>query len=488
MAYIVPMVPFEMVVFGSTGDLAIRKLMPALFHLYQDKRLPKRTKIFCLGREKMATDQFHAWILSKKNLFSKSNDNELKQFLSLITYTQVSTENDESFNNLKQHLNKSKKLARVFYLATPPQVFGRICDALATHDLIHENTRIVIEKPLGHDLASFETINEQVLNHFEERQIYRIDHYLGKETVQNLLALRFSNLLFEPLWNNEFVSHVQITVSETVGIEGRHAFYDQSGALRDMVQNHLLQLLCLVAMEAPQSNQPDVIRDEKLRVLKALRPIKDAAVLKQTVRGQYTEGRITGQSVCGYRQESEIPKKSQTETFVALKAHIENWRWAGVPFYLRTGKRLKKRYSEIIIQFKKLPHVIFDPSAGEIFENRLIIRIQPDEGIKLRLMAKKPGPGVSLHPVYLNLNFADAFKERYPEAYERLLMDVARGIQTLFMRSDEVAEAWAWTEHILKGWESTRQQVKLYPAGSLGPKDAHDLIENDSFTWHEEGT
>lgn len=488
MAYIVPMVPFEMAVFGSTGDLAIRKLMPALFHLYQDKRLPDTTKILCLGREPMETEAYLEWVLSKNIEFSQKSREELDDFLSLITYKQVSTDKEGSFLELKQELSNKSDLVRVFYLATPPTIFGQICDALATHDLITPETRIVLEKPLGHDSASFSEINSQVLQHFEEKQIYRIDHYLGKETVQNLLALRFSNMLFEPLWNNEFISHVQITVSETVGIEGRHEFYNQSGALRDMVQNHLLQLLCLVGMEVPMSAQADVIRDEKLRVLKALRPIEGQDVLTQTVRGQYAEGRISGEKVCGYLEEGDIPPQSQTETFVALKAQIDNWRWAGVPFYLRTGKRLSKRYSEIILQFKKLPHIIFDPSAGEIFENRLIIRIQPDEGVKLRLMAKKPGPGLSLHPVYLNLNFADAFKVRYPDAYERLLMDVVRGIQTLFMRSDEVAEAWKWTGHILDGWAETGQAVRHYPAGSLGPAPSISLIERDGFTWHEEGT
>lgn len=488
MAYIVPMVPFEMAVFGSTGDLSVRKLMPALFHLYQDKRLPEETKILCLGREEMEDKAYREWVLSRNEMLSKNSPEELDRFFSHITYLKVSTEDEASFLKLKQKLDNHPGLVRVFYMATPPQVFGELCDALATHHLITAETRVVLEKPLGHDSESFAKINAHVLRHFEEKQIYRIDHYLGKETVQNLLALRFSNMLFEPLWNNEFISHVQITVSETVGIEGRHQFYDKSGALRDMVQNHLLQLLCLVGMEVPTSTAADVIRDEKLRVLKALRPIKGDTVLTQTVRGQYEKGRIAGDQVCGYLEEEDIPGNSQTETFVALKTQIDNWRWAGVPFYLRTGKRLSKRYSEIILQFKKLPHVIFDPSAGEIFENRLIIRIQPDEGVKLRLMAKKPGPGVSLHPVYLNLNFADAFKVRYPDAYERLLMDVARGIQTLFMRSDEVAEAWAWTEHILKGWEETGQPVKPYPAGSFGPAPSLSLIERDGFTWHEEGT
>ena len=486
MAHIVPMIPFDMFVFGGTGDLSLRKLIPSLFHLHCDQRLPDHGKIYCLGRNFLSKDAFLKIITNKQiNLFDK-NKSFVQSFLDRLEYVQFEALKKESYQELKEKYNSPEDVIRIFYLATPSDLFGDICNLLNESQFIHKNSRVVVEKPLGYNLDSFRKINDKICAVFKENQIYRIDHYLGKETVQNLMALRFSNTLFEPLWNHSYISHVQITVAESIGIEGRHQFYDQSGALRDMVQNHLLQLLCMVAMEAPSHAEPSIIRDEKLRVLKALRPIQGPDILLNSVRAQYKNGIIENKPVKGYLEEDNILPSSKTETFVALKVHIDNWRWANVPFYLRTGKRLPQRYSEIVIQFKKVPHLIYNPNVGEIAENRLIIRLQPDEGIKLKLMSKTPGPGMSLLPVYLNLNFAETFQTRSPDAYERLIMDVVRGIPTLFMRQDEVEEAWIWTEHILKAWQEFNPPLKTYPAGSWGPTSSIALIEKDGFTWHEE--
>jgi glucose-6-phosphate 1-dehydrogenase len=345
--------------------------------------------------------------------------------------------------------------------------------------------RIVLEKPIGRDLASAQEINRQVGEVFQEDQIYRIDHYLGKETVQNLMALRFGNTLFEPMWRSSHVDHVQITVAETLGMEGRGGYYDGSGALRDMVQNHLLQLLCLVAMEPPSNLTQEAIRDEKIKVLRALRPIRNAEVAVKTVRGQYREGAIQGRSVVGYLEEEGIRPGSLTETFVALKAEVDNWRWAGVPFYLRTGKRMSARVSEIVIQFKAVPHLLFEDQAGVIQDNRLVIRLQPDEGIRMRLMMKEPGARMELKPVSLNLNLADTFPSRKPLAYERLLLDVVRGNATLFMHRTEVEEAWRWVESVLHGWEERGDRPRFYGAGTWGPPESIALVVRDNRVWYE---
>ncbi|HLJ05878.1 MAG TPA: glucose-6-phosphate dehydrogenase, partial [Acetobacteraceae bacterium] len=348
-------------------------------------------------------------------------------------------------------------------------------------------TRIIVEKPFGHDLASARTLNREIHTVFQEDQVYRIDHYLGKETVQNLLALRFANTIFERLWNADVIDHVQITVSETVGVEQRGGYYDHSGALRDMVQNHMLQLLCLVAMEPPVSLEADRVRDEKLKVLRALRPIEAHESTALTVRGQYTQGAIDGQPVPGYIADLNGAESSSTETFVALKADVRTWRWANVPFYLRTGKRLPQKVSEIVIQYRALPFSIFPEDAAEWQPNKLIIRLQPEEGMRLSMMTKDPGPGgLRLSPTALDIRFEKTFGMRFPDAYERLLMDTVRGNATLFMRRDEVEAAWSWVEPILQAWSGRPDQPRPYPSGTWGPTAAIALIERDGRTWHED--
>ena len=372
----------------------------------------------------------------------------------------------------------------MFYLACAPRLFGPISARAAANGLVNDASRVVLEKPIGHDLASARAINDEVGAVFTEEQIFRIDHYLGKETVQNLLVLRFANALLEPLWNAGHIDHVQISVAESIGTGGRADYYDGSGALRDMVQNHLLQLLCLVAMEPPATLEREAVRDEKLKVLQSLRPLEGAGALRQSVRGQYGAGLVDGEPVPGYL--TELDRPSHTETFVALKAEVANWRWAGVPFYLRSGKRLATHASEIVVQFRQVPHSVF-PGVEPITPNRLVLRLQPDEGVRLHLVTKEPGPGgIRLHPAELNLSFAETFKSRVPDAYERLLMDVVQGRPSLFMRRDEVETAWAWIEPILRAWDEHGHAPKTYPAGTAGPAAATALIERDGRTWHEE--
>ena len=373
----------------------------------------------------------------------------------------------------------------MFYLACAPALFGPICDALGQQGLVTDASRVVLEKPIGHDLASAQAINDAVGAVFDERQIFRIDHYLGKESVQNLLVTRFANTLLEPLWNSSRIDHVQITAAESLGVGTRGGYYDKSGALRDMLQNHLLQVLCLVAMEPPTHVNRESVRDEKLKVLQALKPLSIDEIKRHTVTGQYGPGLVDGAVVGGYRDDAENAD-STTETFVAVKAEINNWRWAGVPFYLRTGKRMSRRCSEIVVQFKPVPLAMFPGSDGASEPNRLVISLQPDEEMRLELTAKEPGPGgIRLRPVSLALNYTEAFQRRSPDAYERLLMDVVRGDPTLFMRRDEVEAAWAWAEPILHEWQNTDRVPRLYPAGTDGPIDAATLIERDGRRWHE---
>ncbi|UJW76130.1 glucose-6-phosphate dehydrogenase [Rhizobium sp. SL42] len=484
---IIPVEPFDYVVFGGTGDLAERKLLPALYHRQLAGQLTEPTRIIGASRTAMTDDEYRQYTLAalKEHLKAEELDEaELAKFLARIFYVAVDAKSDQGWPQLKTLLDAGKDIVRAFYLAVSPSIFGDIADKIRDHKLITKSTRIVVEKPIGRDLASAQALNDTIGKVFKEEQIFRIDHYLGKETVQNLMALRFANALYEPLWNSAHIDHVQITVAESVGLEGRVTYYDKAGALRDMVQNHILQLLCLVAMEAPSSLDAEAVRDEKLKVLRSLKPITGANVEKQTVRGQYRAGASAGGPVNGYQEELEAT--SDTETFVAIKTEINNWRWAGVPFYLRTGKRLASRMSEIVIAFKPIPHSIFGESAGRIEANKLVIRLQPDEGVKQWLMIKDPGPGgMRLRHVSLDMSFAQAFEVRNPDAYERLLMDVIRSNQTLFMRRDEVEAAWNWVDPILKAWEEIGQKAQGYTSGTWGPSQAIALIERDGRTWHE---
>jgi glucose-6-phosphate 1-dehydrogenase len=489
-ARVIPVEPFDMVVFGATGDLAARKLMPALYQRDRAGQVPEGARIFALSRRPIDDDGYRAWVRAALEAHVPPAERDpqlLGHFLDRIGHVTLDATGDDGWEVLAARLGDADRRIRAFYLAVAPELFGPICTRLGRAGLAGAGARVVVEKPLGKDGESARALNAEIGAVFSERQIFRIDHYLGKETVQNLMALRFANALFEPLWNNAHIDHVQITVAETLGVEGRAGYYDGSGALRDMVQNHMLQLLCLVAMEPPTSDDADAIRDEKRKVLKSLRPINAANAEDLTVRGQYRSGASAGGAVPGYLQELGDPA-SRTETFVALKAEIANWRWAGVPFYLRTGKRLATRVSEIVVEFRPVSHAIFGAAAGRISRNRLVLRLQPDEGVKLWLMIKDPGPGgMRLQHVPLDMSFADAFGVRAPDAYERLLMDVVRGSQTLFMRRDEVEAAWAWVDPILEAWRTAPEPPRPYTAGTWGPSAAVALIERDGRTWHDDG-
>jgi glucose-6-phosphate 1-dehydrogenase len=487
-AQTIPVDPFELVVFGGTGDLAYRKLLPALFLRDRAGQIVGPSRIIAVSRRQMSDDEYKQTTREAIERFVASDERDaagVDRFVDRVSYVSVDGAGDDGWAELKQRLGNADAFIRVFYLAVNPELFGPICQGAARHGLVTRHSRVVIEKPIGKDSKTAQVCNEAVGAVFEEQQIYRIDHYLGKETVQNLMALRFANALFEPLWNNAHIDHVQITVAESIGAEGRAAYYDTAGALRDMVQNHILQLLCLVAMEPPTSMDADAVRDEKLKVLQALTPIDERNVDRVTVRGQYGAGASTGGALSAYAQ--EVGNGSLTETFVSVKAEIANWRWAGVPFYLRTGKRLASRVSEIVVAFKPIPHSIFMSDAGRVVANRLVIRLQPDEGVKLWLMIKDPGPGgMRLKHVPLDMSFAQAFGGRNPDAYERLLMDVVRGNPTLFMRRDEVDAAWRWIDPILAAWRAKGDAPKAYASGTWGPSASVALIERDGRTWYED--
>jgi len=486
---IIPVQPFDYVVFGATGDLCKRKLIPALYHRFKDGQFDARSRIIGVSRTKLSDADFRKLAHDAVTEFVEKQYVDkavLDEFTSIFTYIADDVTTEAGGDQLGKVLRPDPDIVRAFYLAVAPNLFEPIAEYLHAKKFYRRDSRVIIEKPIGHDLASSQEINDGVDKIFKEDQVYRIDHYLGKETVQNLLALRFANTLFEPVWNSAHIDHVQLTVAESVGA-GTRGYYDESGALRDMVQNHMLQLLCLVAMEPPASDDANALRDEKLKVLRALKPITNGDVAKNTVRGQYRGVKSETVSVASYQDElPEAKKGSRTETFVALKAEIQNWRWAGVPFYFRTGKRMAERVSEICIQFKPIPHSIFDHAEGAPRANKLIIRLQPDEGVKLMLMIKDPGPGgMRLREVPLNLSFAETFTERTPEAYERLLMDVIRGSQTLFMRRDELEAAWRWIDPIREAWDRSSEPPQSYVAGTWGPSGAIALIERDGRTWHE---
>ncbi|GHH69667.1 glucose-6-phosphate 1-dehydrogenase [Streptosporangium violaceochromogenes] len=485
-----PPQPADLIVFGGTGDLSMRKLLPALYHCDRDGRLAPETRVIAMSRAGLDDADFRGKADAEVRGRVPVDDPAVwRRFLGRLHHVSVDVggEDGAGWVRLAGLLDGHERRARVFYLASPPMTFGPFCRELRRAGLVTPASRMVLEKPLGRDLASARRINDEVGALFDERQIYRVDHYLGKETVQNLLVLRFANAFLEPVWNSLWIDHVQITAAETVGTPGRRGYYDHAGALRDMVQNHLLQLLCLVAMEPPARNHRESIRDEKLKVLQALRPITGREVDRFTVRGQYTAGVSGGVPVPGYLDEPDRTAPTETsrrvETFAAIRAEVRNWRWAGVPFYLRTGKRMPYRCSEIVVQFKEVPHSIFPGGAP----NRLVLRLQPSEGIRLHIMAKEPGAGeVALRPVPLGLSFAETFAARVPDAYERLLMDVLAGNPTLFMRRDEVEAAWRWIDPIAGEWESYGTPPEPYPAGTSGPAGAHELVTRGGRAWHEE--
>ncbi len=490
MAKLIPVDCFDLVIFGGTGDLAMRKLLPALYHREGDGQITGDSRIIAASRGQLERDAYldRVRVALEKNLASgEFEEAQWETFAARIHYVQADASAHDEWQALVDLLAGHEDRIRVAYLATAPSLFGAFASGLRHNGLITKQSRIVLEKPLGRDHDSASEINNVIGSCFPENQIYRIDHYLGKETVQNLLALRFGNSLFEPLWRRGAIDHVQITVAEHLGVGGRVEFYDRIGTLRDMVQNHMLQLLCLVAMEAPSSLHHDAVRDEKMKVLRALKTIGADEVRSNTVRAQYTSGAIDGETVPGYIDELG-GAESSTETFVALKVEIENWRWSGVPFYLRSGKRLPAKHSEIVVQFQEVPHSIFPEQEYNVRANQLTIRLQPDEGVKLSVMAKEPGPGgFDLRPVSLDLSFEETFGIRYPDAYERLLMEVLRGNPALFMRRDEVEAAWRWIDDIVAGWESTRQKVETYVSGSWGPSASSLLLDRDGRTWQPEG-
>ncbi|BDA83532.1 glucose-6-phosphate 1-dehydrogenase [Aureimonas sp. SA4125] len=486
---IIPVEIFDYIVFGGNGDLAERKLLPALYHRDHDGQIPAESRIIGASRTYISDEDYRAFARNAIEAYVKPEDRDsesVDRFLSRLHYREVDARSDTGWDALKGLLDEvGTNRIRAFYLAVGPSLFADLASKIAEKGLANEKTRLVVEKPVGRDLESARALNDTIGRHFREEQVFRIDHYLGKETVQNLMALRFANMLYEPVWKSGYIDHVQITVAEEVGLEGRTSYYDKAGALRDMVQNHMLQLLCLVALEPPSAMNADALRDEKLKVLRALRPIGTGNVEQRTVRGQYKAGASKGAAVKGYIDDLN-DGDSDTETFVALKVEIENWRWAGVPFYLRTGKRLSQRMSEIIVTFRPIPHSIFDASAGNVQQNQLVMRLQPDEGVKQWLMIKDPGPGgMRLRHVPLDMSFAASFQTRNPDAYERLLMDVIRGNQTLFMRRDEVEAAWEWVDPILNAWADKGLKPQGYTAGTWGPSSSIALIERDGRTWHE---
>ena len=474
----------RLILFGATGDLAQRMLLPSLCALHDEGLLPDDLRVVGTARSDLDDEGFRAFAKQAvEKYLPAERRRELERFLERLFYQSVDATRLDGFKALAAKAERGDKNLAIF-LSTAPALFEPTIAGLTHAGLTEGNVRIGLEKPLGADLASSREINDAVAAAFPEERIFRIDHYLGKETVQNLLALRFANILFEPVWNANYIDHVQITVAETVGLESRVAYYDDSGALRDMVQNHMLQLLALVCMEPPTSFDATAVRDEKVKVLRALRRVEAA----ETVTGQYRAGAIGGQAVIGY--DEELGKDSGTETFVAVKAHVDNWRWKGVPFYLRTGKRLPERVTEIVVQFRCIPFSIFGDRGATTKPNRLVIGIQPEEDIRLELMAKVPGldrDGIRLRRVPLDIALPDAFSGPHRRiAYERLLLDLVEGDQTLFVRRDEVEAQWDWIDSIRKVWAEAGRQPRPYTSGSWGPSAAIALAERDGVSWHDE--
>ncbi|MBB3047931.1 glucose-6-phosphate 1-dehydrogenase [Litorivivens lipolytica] len=483
--------PFDIVIFGGAGDLAYRKLLPALYRTVAEGKLPNGSRMIacCRNPDDVATYHEKAYAALREHLSEGEYKSDCaKQFQQHLQSFELDIGSaDQRWQNMAELLDSEADRVRVYYLAIPPTIFGVCCQNLHAFKLINANSRVVVEKPLGYNAASANAINEEIARYFDESAIYRIDHYLGKETVQNLMALRFTNVIFEHLWDAKTIDHVQISISETVGLEGRAGFYNEAGALRDMVQNHLLQLLCLVAMESPHKMKASSIRAEKVKVLEALRPLRGDDVLRNTVRGQYVAGNHKGKLVPGYLEELG-EASSNTETFVALRAHIDNWRWARVPFYLRTGKRMKQRCAEIVIQYKEVSHRVYDAEAGALTPNRLIIRLQPEESIQLTMMAKDLDTlDMRLQPAALNLNFSDTYKRFKSDAYKRLILDAVAANPSLFIHRDEVEHAWAWIDPIIEAWQSSDDTPHLYRAGTWGPPESDELLAEYGSAWFNAG-
>ncbi len=487
--------PYLFVLFGATGDLTSRKIIPALYNLFLDNWLPNEFVIIGCSYSEVEVEVFRKNLLEGINQNSrkgKADAKQWKEFSAKIVYQQLDFNNAASFKPLKAIIDKyhkgwKKEAQIIYYLAVAPKFFGLIADNIAKNNLIGncENTRFVVEKPFGHDLESAKELNAKLCSIFDERQIYRIDHYLGKEAVQNIMAFRFANSILEPIWSRNYIEHVQISVLEELGVEKRGGYYEGAGAMRDMIQNHLLQLLCLTAMETPINFTADEVRNRKVDVLKAMRRFSSEEIRMHAVRGQYGGGWMEGTEVPGYRQEPDVNPKSNTETFAAIKFFVDNWRWEGVPFYMRTGKRMHETCSTISIQFRDVPHVVFPSEATNNWQqNRLIISIQPEMSIRLQLQTKRPGLDMVLNTVDMVFNYKDATVTESPEAYETLLLDIMQSDQTLFMRADQVEEAWALLMPILDSWQ-TKESVNFpnYAAGSNGPEIAEALIARDGFHW-----
>jgi len=478
---------FDLVLFGGTGDLTWRKLMPALFQAWRHCKLPANGRILAVARDERSDAEYRAFIKAKfaeVDAAKQPTDDEFARFAELLHYRRMDLAQPEHYAGLKDWLDARGADVKVFFLATSPHLFTQICAQLGSAGLNGPDVRVVLEKPLGHDLASALEINRVVRASFTESQALRIDHYLGKPAVQNLTALRFGNALFEPLWRRESIANIQITIAEGLGVGTRGDFYDRTGALRDMIQNHALQLLTMIAMEPPATGEATAIRDEKLKVLKSLKPFTPESVARDVIRGQYKGAVVGGEKVAGYLEEAKVPADSRTETFVALRTEVQNWRWAGVPFYLRTGKRLAARDAQIVVNFRPVPHPIFAGTSGA---NKLVIKLQPEDGLELHLLAAKGGGNNEvLAPVKLDLDFDKAFESNRVGAYERLLMDAIAGRLNLFVRSDEQEEAWRWVEPVLHAWAADPSGPKPYAAGSWGPPAASALIARDGFVWDEE--
>ena len=482
--------PIDFVLFGTLGDLARRKLLPSLYQLDKANLLHEGTKVTGVARQTLTNAKY---IKTVKENFVKFLGEEIceetwKRFSQRLNFVTVNMKEANDYKKLCEHVDP--KTVMVCYFATPPSIFGDICKGMDAAGVIDQSVRVVLEKPIGHDFASSQVINDQVAVFFKERQIYRIDHYLGKETVLNLIALRFANSIFATNWDHNCIDHVQISVSESVGIEGRWGYFDDAGQMRDMVQNHLLQILTLIAMEPPTTLDADSIRDEKLKVLKALRTIDATNVSQKTVRGQYISGFVEGKEVPGYLEEPDANKKSRTETFVAIKAEIDNWRWAGVPFYLRTGKRLPAKVSEVVIYFKRQPHNLFSDSFTNLPANKLVIRLQPEEGVEVTVMNKVPGltstGSMDLQKSKLDLSFSEEFGDRrIADAYEKLLLEVMLGNQALFVRRDEVEQAWTWVDSIMNAWSKNNELPEPYQAGTWGPVSSIGLLAREDRSWYE---